>query len=131
VIWEELWYKFWLNPWFGSGFGVYDIASGSNGISFNSNGLTIEKANSYLGILEELGIVGAFIAACQTFFVLFTVSKKIAKKKYRSYENRNILLMSIFVAGLINASFEAWMYAVGSFIAVSFWIFAFVAANPE
>ena len=41
----------------------------------------------------------------------------------------SIPLAMVVLAGLIHANFEDWLFAVGSYISVYFWVFAFLLAD--
>jgi hypothetical protein len=43
--------------------------------------------------------------------------------------NYAIPLAMVVLAGLVHASFEDWLFAVGSYLSVVFWIFAFLLAD--
>jgi hypothetical protein len=35
----------------------------------------------------------------------------------------------VILAGLVHGSFEDWLFAVGSYLCVYFWVFAFILAD--
>lgn len=120
------------HPWFGGGFGT--IVSGSETpalAKFASNRtITRESGNSYLTILEWTGLLGVI-----PFYgiVLFLLSKmaRAARWIYLCDDPYNpcLPIMAVLVAGLVNAFFEDWLFAVGYYMCVFFWTLAFALVD--
>lgn len=125
LIWQNMLEDIRRSPLIGNGLGVADVGT-AGAFVFNSGGYTIEKSNSYLALLDELGYFGALIFATLILFPF--VRKMLVSIKVSSpcYSVENIALIAIILAGAIDAFFEAWMFAVGSFYCVTFWIFTFL-----
>lgn len=130
-VWTETWNRFLANPVFGSGLGISETGSRPESLAVSSEGYTIEKGNSYLGALEELGLFGVAILLA----ALFTPILRASWKSPRTVDSRryepNLILIAIVVAGLVNAAFEAWLLSVGSIFGFSFWVFAALLSSPE
>jgi O-antigen ligase len=117
------------HPWFGSGFGTSLSPNQQRTAlgSFESPWATTrEHGNSYLAILEWVGLLGVvpFIA------LLIALGINLAKMWTTLARTRNVYACSVPVAavvtaGLIHAAFEDWLFAVGYYLCVFFWVFAF------
>jgi O-antigen ligase len=123
-VWIETWNRISANPLFGSGLGVSDTGSEMQGLVFNTGGYTIEKGNSLLGALEELGLVGVTGLVATLLVPILKACWKGLNAVNLSKNKSNLVLIAIVVAGLVNAGFEAWLLSVGSFPCFSFWLFA-------
>jgi O-antigen ligase len=130
-IWNETWNRFLAKPSFGSGLGVANTGSEVEGLVFNSVGYTIEKTNSYLGALEELGIVGVTGLIVTLLVPILRACWKGLNAVNLPKDKSNVILIAIVVAGLVNAGFEAWLLSVGSFPCFSFWIFTSLLLYTE
>jgi O-antigen ligase len=130
-VWIETWNKFLDKPVFGCGLGVTGTHSRGKSLTFSSEGYTIEKGNSYLGALEELGLVGVAILLWTLFFPILRVCWKGFNEVKLPSDRSNIVLIAIVIAGLVNATFEAWLLSVGNFLTFSFWIFASLLVDME
>ncbi len=79
-----------------------------------------EKSNSFLAAIEEVGLVGGiplFIALAAACWAAFGA----ARRERRTGDGTTAALLGIMAAGLVNANFEAWLTAVGSFEGFIFW----------
>jgi O-antigen ligase len=127
-IWIETWNRFLAKPLFGSGLGVASTGADVGGLIFNSystlSGYTIEKGNSFLGALEELGLVGVTGLCVMLLIPILRACWNGLNSVDSSKDGSNLVLIAIVAAGLIDAVVEAWLLSVGSFISLSFWIFA-------
>ena len=125
------------NPFFGSGFGT--SASGDKpfgeGGKYSSNSFTNrEHGSSYLAITEWVGLLGIlpFIAlialTMQAIARVFFFLRQSGDASHYS-----IPLMMVVLAGLVHAGFEDWLFAVGYYLTVLFWVFAFLLLDlvPE
>ena len=119
------------HPWFGSGFGTSDVddlgaASASSSI-YTKEGTNREHGNSYLALAEYLGILG-----CVPFLVLLFMLLRTLADVYRwmrrnqSAFHYSVPFALVASAGLVHAFFEDWLFAVGSYLCVFFWVAAFV-----
>ena len=128
--WIDIWNRFLVKPILGSGLGVTDTGQ-RDMFAFSSLNYTLEKANSYLGVLEELGIIGLLIIFLSILIPIFKACWKGLIAINLPQEKSSLILIAIIVAGLFNAIFEAWLFSVGSLISLSFWIFAALLLQPK
>jgi len=129
-VWDRTILSIRQRPWFGTGFGTvatdYDTA-GTTSTGFASGEAAREHGNSYLAILEWVGLLGVVpfyalvltlaIRTSQVFFWL---------KRTKDPFSPAVPIAAVMVAGLIHAGFEDWMFAVGYYLCVFFWSLAFV-----
>jgi len=123
LTWGDMWNRFLARPLLGAGLGVSDTGTQADGITFASAGYTIEKNNSLLAALEELGMLGFSI-------LVLTLIVPICRACWRGWsqapsrgDRSHLVLIAIVVAGLFNTMFEAWLLSPGSLFCISFWIF--------
>lgn len=121
------------HPWFGTGYGTSPTGV-DPGLSFGTVRSSAETArehgSSYLTIAEWVGLFGVlpFIA-----LVVVTASNvwKVCARMRRTADpsHYSIPLAMVVLSGLIHASFEDWLFAVGSYLSVFFWVCAFQLAD--
>jgi O-antigen ligase len=129
-VWSSTWKNFLANPIFGSGLGVANTETDSQDLVFRSSDFTIEKANSFLGVLEELGLIGAGLLIMTLLPLLKKSFREIQSAPFNNYPITLVFASMVF-SGLFNSIFEAWLLSVGSFLCFSYWIFAALIAGPE
>lgn len=121
------------HPWFGTGYGTSPTGEdpGFDYGKFASSAETArEHGSSYMTIAEWVGLLGVmpFVA-----LLAITVSNvwKVCAWMSRNADARHysIPLAMVVLSGLIHASFEDWLFAVGSYPCVYFWAFAFLLAD--
>jgi hypothetical protein len=89
-----------------------------------------EHGNSYLAIAEWTGLLGVV-----PFFVLVVMAGWNAGKVFRWLRQSNDMFSpaapaaAIVAAGLFHAMFEDWMFAVGYYLCVFFWVMAFLLVD--
>jgi O-antigen ligase len=129
-VWDRTVSAIRQRPWFGSGFGTvatnYDTA-GTSTVGFSSAGLTREHGNSYLAILEWVGLFGVI----PFYALVLIVATRAAQvliwlKRTKDPFSPAVPIALIMVAGLIHAGFEDWLFAVGYYLCVFFWSLAFI-----
>jgi O-antigen ligase len=119
------------HPWFGSGFGTSDLGelrpeSPASSI-YTLEGTNREHGNSYLALAEYLGILGAV-----PFLALLLMLIGMLARVYRWVRRTGnphhwcIPFALVVIAGLVHACFEDWLFAVGSYLCVFFWVAAFI-----
>jgi O-antigen ligase len=122
------------SPWFGSGFGT-DLVRGQlldAGSMFRTAGTTREHGNSYLALLEYVGLLGII-----PFLVLICLVLRLALRvcywmwKTADPHHYAVPLAAICMAGLIHAFFEDWLFAVGYYLNILFWTFAFILSDLQ
>jgi O-antigen ligase len=131
--WEKTKTSIKEHPWFGTGYGTAptgeDPGSGF-GIVASSAETSREHGSSYLAIAEWLGLLGVlpFVA-----ILALTASNvwKICRWTWRTGNpcHYSIPLALVVISGLIHATFEDWLFAVGAYPCVYFWVFAFLLAD--
>ena len=131
--WEQSIAMIKAHPVFGTGYGTSPTAEDS-GSELNelvsSEQSNREHGSSYMTIAEWVGLLGVlpFIA-----LLVVTVSNvwKVCAWMNRTANPRHysIPLAMVVLAGLVHATFEDWLFAVGYYICVYFWILAFLLAD--
>ena len=118
------------HPWFGSGFGTSPVSSDENLLTgkYASNAsIAREHGNSYLAILEWVGLLGVV-----PFFILLSfIAVKIIRvltwmRRTGDPRHAAVPLAVVLAGGLVHALFEDWLFAVGYYLCVFFWSYAFV-----
>jgi O-antigen ligase len=131
--WEQTIAAIKEHPQFGTGYGTSPNGEdpGANFGIVNSSAETArEHGSSYMTILEWVGLVGVvpFILiigeAIRNFY-------KVCVWMRRHGEARNyaVPMAMLMLAGLVHAGFEDWLFAVGYYLCVYFWFFAFILAD--
>ena len=117
------------HPWFGSGFGTSPTGKEDNGPGrYSSNTDTNrEHGSSYLAVLEWVGLLGILPFASLLFLLIRKITQVLIWIYHtRCIENPVIPVVLVLVGGIIHASFEDWLFAVGYYLTVFFWTLAFV-----
>ena len=119
------------HPWFGTGFGTSDLGTERTDIQYSSIytkwGSNREHGSSYLALAEYVGLLGIV-----PFIILLVLLLRTATRVYlwmrrnQSPNNYAVVFAMIVIAGLIHAGFEDWLFAVGSYLSVFFWVAAFL-----
>jgi O-antigen ligase len=119
------------HPWFGSGFGTSemgDLRTDSPRSSiYTIEGTNREHGSSYLALAEYLGLLGSVpfvflvLMLVPMIFKVWRLMRRTASACHYS-----IPLALVVIAGLVHAGFEDWLFAVGSYLSVFFWIVAFM-----
>ncbi len=121
------------HPFFGTGYGTSPTGEepGLNFGKFSSSAETArEHGSGYLTIAEWVGLMGGM-----PFLAILAVTalnvKKVCLWMRRTGNPRDyaIPVAMVVLAGLVHTSFEDWLFAVGSYPCVYFWIFAFLLAD--
>ena len=131
--WQQTFSVIQEHPWFGSGFGTsktaVDEVVETRGFASNSK-FTREHGSSYLAILEWQGVVGVtpflalmLLAALNTGRVLLWI------RRTGDACSPTLPIALVVIAGLAHAGFEDWLFAVGYYLSVFFWSFAFVLVD--
>jgi hypothetical protein len=93
-----------------------------------------EHGNSYLAIAEWVGLLGVV-----PFYFLVGLMASNVRRVFSVIRRSGdafspaIPAAAIVAAGLIDAAFEDWMFAVGYYLCVFFWAMAFILVDvlPE
>jgi O-antigen ligase len=123
-VWGELWQNIQKKPLFGSGLGVSETTPAGSTTAFTSGDYIIQKGNSYVALVEELGVVGTALVLTLLLIPLLKACARGIRRSGQMGKEPNIALIAIILAGLANATFENWILSVGSTIGFSFWLFA-------
>ena len=122
------------SPWFGSGFGT-DMVEGLT--TWDSEFRTLEGSNrehgnSYLALLQYVGLAGVVPFAVLLALVL-TLIVRTCRLIRRTADARTyaLPLVLVCIAGLVHAFFEDWLFAVGYYLTVFFWIFVFLLQDLQ
>jgi O-antigen ligase len=123
------------HPWFGSGFGTSVTGQSATYFEltrarFVDSRMIREHGNSYLAIVEWSGLLGVL-----PFYLLIgNIALQSRAALMRLRRSGNILApavpaAAILVAGLIDAGFEDWLFAVGYYLSVFLWAMAFILTD--
>ncbi len=121
------------HPWFGTGYGTSPTGEDPGfgyGIVNSSIETAREHGSSYMTIAEWLGLMGVL-----PFVAILAVTTanvwKVCAWMHRTANPRHysIPLAMVVLSGLVHANFEDWLFAVGSYLSVYFWVFAFLLAD--
>ena len=135
-VWDQTWAVIKDNPWFGSGFGTSLTGEDLTNIQLKYTGTHIdtrvarEHGNSYLAISEWVGLLGVVPFYC----LIVMVGLKIRDAFSRASRSQNVFspllpAAAILTAGLIDAAFEDWLFAVGYYLCIFFWAIAFILVD--
>jgi O-antigen ligase len=121
------------SPWFGSGFGTDMVEGGARqggSIIRTVEGSTREHGNSYLALLDYVGLLGIIPFAV----LLFLVFRLVYRGCYSMWRTRDphhyaVPLVLICIAGLVHAFFEDWLFAVGYYLNIFFWTSVFILSD--
>ncbi|MBZ5663366.1 MAG: O-antigen ligase family protein [Acidobacteriia bacterium] len=121
------------HPWFGTGYGTSPTGE-DPGLDFGKISSSAETArehgSSYMTITEWVGLFGVlpFIA-----LLAVTLSNvwRVCAWMHRTADPRHysIPLAMVVLSGFVHANFEDWLFAVGSYACVYFWVFSFLLAD--
>jgi O-antigen ligase len=117
------------NPFFGGGFGTTATGADSDTGAYavaTSAGTSREHGNSYLALLEWVGLLGLVPFVFLIAGVILEI-KTVAIYMLRTLDDRHpaVPLAMVCLAGLVGATFEDWMFAVGYYLSVFFWSMAY------
>ncbi|MGA9355815.1 MAG: O-antigen ligase family protein [Terriglobales bacterium] len=121
------------HPWFGTGYGTSPTGDdpGLNFGKFSSSSETVrEHGSSYMTIAEWVGLLGVTPFLGLLGLTMSNVWQVLAwMKRTSQFRHYSIPLAMVVLAGLIHANFEDWLFAVGAYPCVYFWVFAFMLAD--
>jgi O-antigen ligase len=128
-IWDETSSIIREHPWFGSGFGT-SLKNGAEDTEFgkysSSSATSREHGNSYMAIVEGVGLLGVV----PFFTLVLMLALKVGGmfswlRRTANLHHYSVPVAMILAAGLIHAAFEDWLFAVGYYLCVFFWMLAF------
>ena len=119
------------HPWFGSGFGTSELGElrpdlGSSSV-YTLEGTNREHGNSYLALAEYMGVLGA-VPFLALLLMLVGMLIRICSwmRRARNPYHYCIPFALVAIAGLVHACFEDWLFAVGSYLCLFFWVSVFL-----
>lgn len=132
-VWDRTVTVIQTHPWFGSGFGTSltsDEVVQQFGSYESAPQSRREHGNSYLEITEWVGFLGDI----PFFFLLGLIAVKIGRvflwmRRTGSAFSPAVPLAAVLAAGLVHAAFEDWLFAVGYYLCVFFWVLAFILVD--
>ena len=128
-IWDETISVIKANPWFGSGFGTSLADRGEDtgfGQYSSSTATTKEHGDSYLAILEGVGLLGVVPFFALVIMLIVKVRDVLVRlHRTANFRHCSVPVAIILTAGLVHAGFEDWLFAVGYYLCVFFWVLAF------
>ena len=132
--WQETWSSIRQKPWFGSGFGTSAVRADMAKLQYRLHHVDTwiirEHGNSYLAILEWTGLLGVLPFYCLVILVLLSAGRVFLwLGRTRNVYCAAVPAAAIVVAGLIDAAFEDWLFAVGYYLCIFFWAMAFILAD--
>ncbi len=117
------------HPWLGNGYGTTkarkrdDMAFGTYSSSSNT---TRERGDSYLAIMEGVGLLGVLPFFALVLLLVSNVGSVFTRLRRTSNPRHcSVPVAMVLVAGLVHAGFEDWLFAVGYYLCVFFWVLAF------
>jgi O-antigen ligase len=131
--WEKSIASIKEHPLFGTGYGTSPTGE-SPGLNIGNMSTTAaterEHGSSYITIAEWVGLFGVLPFVVLLAMTVANVWKVCAwMNRTADPSHYSIPLAMVMVSGLCHASFEDWLFAVGSYICVYFWVFAFLLAD--
>ena len=131
-VWDQTLDSIRVHPYFGTGFGTSETSDDTepqqhSGLSVSSNVGVREHGNSYLAILEWQGVLGvAPFAALLLLLVSYLGRVFRWMRRHGDASTPAVALSATIAAGLFHAGFEDWLFAVGYYLCVFFWMMAFI-----
>jgi hypothetical protein len=127
--WDETVSVIQQHPWFGSGFGT-SLSSENEGIGVGQYSTvaaaTHEHGNSYLAAMEGVGLLGVLPFFALVLILTLKVGGVFAwLRRTANLRACAVPVAMVLAAGLVHAAFEDWLFAVGYYLSVFFWVLAF------
>jgi len=123
--WERSLRTFRDHPWLGVGFGAADNSSEWRFGYATQGQLSRERGSSYLTMLETTGILGTLPCALLLLGLIREILRVFFWLRRTGKVNQPaVVAAAIILAGLVNGVFEDWMFAVGYYMSVIFWVLA-------
>jgi O-antigen ligase len=132
--WTETFSSVKRHPWFGTGFGTDELGElrpeGESSSIATVEGSNREHGNSYLAMTSYMGLFGALpflvllIMLARILFRIFLWMRRTGNPYHYC-----IPFALIAITGLVHAFFEDWLFAVGSYLCIFFWVSAFLVID--
>jgi len=131
--WDESIASIKAHPFFGTGYGTSPTGA-DPGLSFGTVRSTAETArehgSSYITITEWVGLFGVLPFILLLVMTMMNVWKALAwMRRNGTPRHYSIPLAMVVLAGLAHAGFEDWLFAVGSYLSLFFWVCAFLLTD--
>ena len=121
------------HPLFGTGYGTSPSGEdpGLNFGRFASSAETArEHGSSYMTIAEWVGLLGVLPFVMLMGLTAVNVGRVcVWMRKTANPYHCSVPLAMVLLAGFVHAGFEDWLFAVGAYPCVYFWVFAFMLAD--
>ena len=129
--WQETMDVISQHPWFGSGFGTSPVGAADDMGNFSSTASSNrEHGSSFLTILEWVGLVGILPFVALLFMLVWTIGRMLVwVYRANAPSHPAVPIVLVLVAALIHAGFEDWLFAVGFYLTILFWTFAFMLVD--
>jgi O-antigen ligase len=128
--WEKSIASIKEHPLFGTGYGTSPTGEdpGSHFGRFASTAETVgEHGSSYMTMAQWVGLLGGLPFVALLAVTVANVWRVCAwMRRTADPRHYSIPLAMVVLAGLIHASFEDWLFAVGYYLCVYFWVLAFL-----
>jgi hypothetical protein len=133
-LWDETVAVIQEHPWLGVGFGTSktgDEETLAQPTAFESEAPTTrEHGSSYLAITEWVGLLGDVPFLFLLLLVVTNIGRVvIALRRSGGVASPVVPVAMVVAAGLVHAAFEDWLFAVGYYLCVLFWSFAFILVD--
>jgi O-antigen ligase len=120
---------------FGVGFGTgsTEEQNSTGSLMFRTAGGSVrEHGNSYLALLEYVGLLGIVPFVVLLLLVLRQIYRGCSQMwRTRDPGHYIVPLVLVCIAGLVHAFFEDWLFAVGFYLNIFFWTSVFVLAELQ
>ena len=121
-------------PWFGSGFGTSSVTGDMTSLQYVAHHVSTwvirEHGNSYLAILEWTGLLGVLPFYALAALMAMNAGRVIVwLRRTQDVFSPAVPVAAIVVAGLCDAMFEDWLFAVGYHLCIFFWAMAFILVD--
>jgi O-antigen ligase len=131
--WEKSIASIKEHPLFGTGYGTSPTGE-SPGLGFgrfaSSAETEREHGSSYMTIVEWVGLLGVVPFVALLAVTVSNVGRVCAwMRRTSDPRHYSIPLAMVVLSGLVHGVFEDSLFAVGSYVSVYFWVFAFVLAD--
>jgi O-antigen ligase len=131
--WEKSIASIKEHPLFGTGYGTSPTGE-SPGLGFGRFASSAESerehGSSYMTIAEWVGLLGVLPFVALLVVTVSNIWRVCAwMKRTRDPRHYSIPLAMVVLSGLVHGLFEDSLFAVGSYLSVYFWVFAFLLAD--
>ncbi len=119
--WREVWRLIKLRPWLGYGFGTEDQLFARFDIIFMEH-TGAYAHNTFLGLVSQVGIIGAFIFFVPLFYFIFYQTYFLNQIPLSEKRSLHLAINASIIAVLALGFFESMIYSAGNPFSFPFWI---------